>query len=95
MKTATITLHLPIHREQALCQLRDRTIAAQTYALRLPEYLRFLQTQAEIVGVRIVTDDGADADTAFAIDATEAQRQSIDEWLQQQPDIWTWAPAAD
>lgn len=94
MSGSIITLHLPAYRERALERQTDRAMAEEYYDKRIHEYIRFLQVQAEIVGVRIVCDQRDDG-PPFSIDAVDTERQSVYDWLHSQPDFWNWIPAAD
>lgn len=94
MSGSIITLHLPVYRARTLALETDRAMAEEYYDKRIHEYIRFLQTQAEIVGVRIVSDQRDDG-PPFSIEAVDTERQSIHDWLETQPDFWNWIPAAD
>jgi hypothetical protein len=92
MERAVITMHLPAHKRQALRMQTDKRWAELAYDEQIPEYIRYLQREAQPRGFRIQTDD-RDWDVVLSVDErSHDDKKAAYEWLQTLPDIWNWMP---
>ncbi len=89
---ATITFHLPQHREVALTIEHHQRVAVEAYDDNISAYLRFLEGEARKVGYEL-NSTAADGASVYSIDAaTHDLKIAAHDWLDTQPDIWNWIP---
>lgn len=89
---ATITFHLPQHRETALRIENNQRVAAQAYDDNISAYLRFLEDEAGKSGY-LLTSDTQEGSSVYSIEAANHDlKTAAHDWLDTQPDIWNWIP---
>jgi hypothetical protein len=92
--SATIVLHLPVHRATALKLQPREPDAARAYDRNIAGYIDFLQAEAQRAGYAVSTDQD-DFGPVFSIEE-DSHDSKLDAhgWLETQPDIWNWLPSA-
>ena len=89
---ATITFHLPQHRETALKIENNKREAVEAYDANLSTYLRFLEAEADKNGY-VLTSNTQEGPSVYSIDAANHDlKTAAHDWLDTQPDIWNWIP---
>ena len=89
---ATITFHLPQHRETALKIEHNQRVAAEAYDGNISAYLRFLEQEATKSGYAL-TWNSQEGTSVYSIDAASHDlKTAAHDWLDTQPDIWNWIP---
>lgn len=91
MQRATITIHLPTHRREALRAYPDRSVTPeQGYDGNIGRYVEFLRAQGRQRGFEIRTDQ-RDVDPVFTIEESgHEQKKQAHDWLEAVPDFWEW-----
>lgn len=91
MDRATITIHLPTHRREAIKAYGGSSRQVDdVYDRRIGHYVEYLRRQGRERGFQVETDQ-RDVDTPFTIDERDhEQKKAAHEWLKQVPDLWEW-----
>jgi hypothetical protein len=91
VKRATITIHLPTHRQDCIRNYGPSwRLLDQVYDGRIADYVEFLQRQGRERGFRVRTDRHVD-ETAISIQTDSITAgAAANDWLDAVPDFWEW-----
>ena len=91
MHRATITIHLPTHRREAIRSYGEswRMLDA-VYDGHIGHYVEFLRRQGRELGFEVRTDK-RDLEPIYTIDErSREEKKAAREWLEKVPDLWEW-----
>jgi len=92
MTQATITFHMPAHRDTALKLQTELRPAEDAYDRYIGEYMSFLESEGRDAGYAVQRDQRDDTGV-YSIDAaSHDDKTAAHSWLETQPDIWNWIP---
>jgi hypothetical protein len=91
MQRATITIHLPTHRREALRAYGESwRMLDEIYDGNIGSYVDFLRRQGRELGFDVRTDQ-RETNPVFTIDErNRAEKKKAYEWLEGLPDLWEW-----